>query len=194
MEKRTIIVVPYTTEWADTFRRLAAIYRAQLDDLITGIEHVGSTSVPGLAAKPVIDIDILIKEAAGLPPVTAVLERLGYTWRGDLGIPGREAFGRNADTSPLDGEGTLWPAHNLYVCVEDCVSLKNHLALRNYLRQHPDEARRYGALKQELAAKYPHDIDSYVEGKTAFITGILARTGMGADVLKDITAQNKAKK
>lgn len=194
MEKRTVIVVPYTAEWADTFARLATIYRAQLGDLITGIEHVGSTSVPGLAAKPVIDIDILIKEAAGLPPVVAVLERLGYTWRGDLGIPGREAFGRNADTSPLDGEGTLWPAHNLYVCVEGCVSLKNHLALRNYLRQHPDTARQYGALKQELAAKYPHDIDSYVEGKTAFITGILAHTGMGTDVLKDITAQNKAKK
>ncbi|QJB35778.1 GrpB family protein [Chitinophaga oryzae] len=194
MEKRTITVVPYTPEWADTFRQLAALYRAQLGNLITGIEHVGSTSVPGLAAKPVIDIDILIKEAAGLRPVVVGLERLGYTWRGDLGIPGREAFGRNAGTSPLDGEGTVWPAHNLYVCVEGCVSLKNHLELRNYLRQHPEAALQYGTLKQELAARYPHDIDSYVEGKTAFITGILAHTGMGADVLKDITAQNKATK
>lgn len=194
MEQRTITVVPYTTVWADTFAQLAGIYRAQLGQLITGIEHVGSTSVPGLAAKPIIDIDILIQDAAGLPPVVAVLEQLGYTWRGDLGIPGREAFGRNADTSPLDGNGTLWPAHNLYVCVEGCVSLKNHLQLRNYLRQHPDAARQYGTLKQELAVKYPHDIDSYVEGKTAFITRILAHTGMEEDALKNITAQNKATK
>ncbi|WP_343745174.1 GrpB family protein [Chitinophaga sp.] len=194
MENRTIIVVPYTTAWAETFERLAGIYRAQLGELVTGIEHVGSTSVPGLAAKPIIDIDIIIQGPAGLPSVVAVLERLGYTWRGDLGIPGREAFGRNADTSPLDGNGTSWPAHNLYVCVEGCTSLKNHLQLRNYLRQHPDAARQYGTLKQELAAKHPNDIDSYVEGKTAFITAILAHTGMEADDLKNITAQNKATK
>ncbi|MBC9914188.1 GrpB family protein [Chitinophaga varians] len=194
MENRTITVVPYTTEWAHTFEQLAGIYRAQLGQLITGVEHVGSTSVPGLAAKPIIDIDILIKEPAGLSPVVAVLDQLGYTWRGDLGIPGREAFGRNTDTTPLDGNGTSWPAHNLYVCIEGCVSLKNHLQLRDYLRQHPDTARQYGTLKQELAVKYPHDIDSYVEGKTAFITGILAHTGMEEDALKNITAQNKAAK
>ncbi|NML37616.1 GrpB family protein [Chitinophaga sp. G-6-1-13] len=194
MENRTITVVPYSAEWADTFERLAGIYRAQLGHLISGVEHVGSTSVPGLAAKPIIDIDILIQTSAGLLPVVAILEQLGYTWRGDLGIPGREAFGRNADTAPLDGSSTSWPAHNLYVCVEGCVSLKNHLQLRNYLRQHPEAARQYGTLKQELAVKYPNDIDSYVEGKTAFITGILAHTGMEADALKNITAQNKATK
>ncbi|MBC9930259.1 GrpB family protein [Chitinophaga qingshengii] len=194
MEQRTITVVPYNTAWADTFEQLAAIYRAQLGKLTTGIEHVGSTSVPGLPAKPILDIDILISQPADLPPVVAVLEQLGYTWRGDLGIPGREAFGRNDDGVPRDGSGTQWPAHHLYVCLEGCTSLKNHLQLRNYLRQHPEAVRQYGRLKQELAAKYPNDIDSYVEGKTAFITAILAHTGMEANALQDITAQNKATK
>lgn len=194
MEKNAIKVLPYTEEWASTFRQLAAIYQQHLEGLITGIEHVGSTSVPGLAAKPIIDIDLLIKEPSQLPPVVAVLEKLGYTWRGDLGIPGRDAFGRNADTTPDDGKGTAWMAHNLYVCLEGCISLQNHLQLRNFLRQHPEAAQQYGALKQDLSVRYPYDIDQYIEGKTAFITGILAQTGLQEDDLQDITARNKAGK
>ncbi|RBL92173.1 GrpB family protein [Chitinophaga flava] len=194
MEMNAIKVLPYTEEWASTFRQLAAIYQQHLEGLITGIEHVGSTSVPGLAAKPIIDIDLLIKEPSQLPPVVAVLEKLGYTWRGDLGIPGRDAFGRNADTTPDDSKETVWMTHNLYVCQEGCISLKNHLQLRDFLRQHPEAAQQYGALKQELAVKYPYDIDQYIEGKTAFITGILAQTGLQEDALQDITARNKAGK
>ncbi|WP_212002847.1 GrpB family protein [Chitinophaga sp. HK235] len=194
MEMNEIKVVPYTDEWASTFRQLAAIYQQHLEGLITGIEHVGSTSVPGLAAKPIIDIDLLIKDPSQLPLVVAGLEKLGYTWRGDLGIPGRDAFGRNADTTPDDGKGTAWMAHHLYVCLEGCISLKNHLQLRDFLRLHPEAAKQYGALKQDLSVRYPYDIDQYIEGKTAFITGILAQTGLQEDDLQDITARNKAGK
>jgi GrpB-like predicted nucleotidyltransferase (UPF0157 family) len=192
MENNTIVVVPYSDSWAITFQQLATVLNNRLKDFIISIEHVGSTSVPGLAAKPIIDLDILIKDKSQSQQVISILGELGYTHRGDLGIPGREAFFRDSDQTPIDGAGTQWPAHHLYVCLEDSMSLKNHLRFRDFLRAHPETALQYGALKSALAAKYPNDIDNYVEGKTAFITAVLAQTGFDQDILNNITLQNKA--
>jgi GrpB-like predicted nucleotidyltransferase (UPF0157 family) len=103
----------------------------------TVIEHVGSTSVPGLAAKPVIDMTVVVPTPAAMGAVIARLATLGYRHRGDLGVPGREAFDRPGGT----------PDHNLYACVAENDGLRNHLALRDHLRGNPAAARSYGSLK-----------------------------------------------
>lgn len=186
MSKR-VEVVDYSPQWPLAFEQLKQLYAATLNGLIVDIQHVGSTSVPGLAAKPVIDIDIIIELNQQLAPVVDKLAAIGYEHRGNLGIEGREAFKYHKETTGIE-----LPAHNLYVCRAGCISLQNHLLLRNYLLANPAAVVQYSALKKQLAGKYTFDIDKYVEGKTAFIVDILGRCGLDTQALKSITAANKA--
>lgn len=117
------------------------------------------------------------------------LARVGYKHVGNYGIEGREAF-RYSD----DNEYIHWMAHNLYVCIEGNENLVNHLSLRNYLRNNKSAVESYGKLKQELAEKYPDDINAYVEGKTALITSLLEKEGMNVETLNRITTINKKDK
>ncbi len=174
---RVIEIVDYEPAWAEAFAGISRVIKAALGILALRIEHVGSTSVPGLGAKPIIDLDVVIESPRSLPPVAEALEALGYRHEGDKGIPGREAFGREDGTAPRGGSGRQWPPHHLYVCAEDSKELGRHLRFRDYLRSHPDSARQYETLKRELASLHPHDIDSYIEGKSAFIERILAVDG-----------------
>ena len=169
---RTIHIADYTPAWAEAFDDLSCVLKIALGELALGIEHVGSTSVPGLGAKPIIDLDVIIDSPTSLSSVVEVLSRVGYYHEGDLGTPGRDAFGREDHTVPSDGSGRVWPSHHLYVCAQDSEVLRRHLAFRNHLRCDPISAVRYEKLKRELAERYPHDIDSYVEGKHEFIEGI----------------------
>jgi GrpB-like predicted nucleotidyltransferase (UPF0157 family) len=159
-----VVVVPYDPAWAAAFEQLRDRVAAVLGDLAVGIEHVGSTAVPGCDAKPIVDIDVVIRHADDFPEVVQQLATLGYTHLGDLGIVGREAF--RAAPSDL-------PRHHLYVCASGAASLQAHLILRDALRADPDLAAAYGALKRDLAQRYRDDRDSYAEGKTAFITSVL---------------------
>jgi len=185
---RKIEVKEYDPCWAEDFQRL----KCYLDDALAGldyrIEHVGSTSVPGLSAKPVIDINILVRSTGELKKVISALEKAGYEHRGDLGIAGREAFGVTAD-----GGIVTEIVHNLYACVDGVPAVRNHLILRDYLKEHPDKAAEYGALKKKLAEKYPHDIDAYIEGKTDFIVSVLETCGFDAEDLDEITEANRKK-
>lgn len=185
-----ISIEEYSPAWQQDFYQLRAVYQSRLGSYVIGIEHVGSTSVEGLSAKPILDIDLIVADSLLLKPVIKALEYLDYQYIGDLGIPGREAFKRASAHTPTDGSGRTWPAHNLYVCLATSVSLKNHLAFRNYLRSHPAKAKAYGELKRKLAAENPHNISAYVGGKTDFITGILKEMGFDASVLDDIVRQN----
>lgn len=175
-----LVVVDYDPAWPRVFAELRATLAGALGDSALAIEHVGSTSVPGLAAKPVIDIDVVVQEE-GVARAIAMLAAIGYTHRGDLGIPLREAFHRPPDTPP----------HHLYVCPEHSPALANHLTLREYLRGNAGAARAYGALKKQLALRFGDDVDGYVEGKTAFIVGILGRCGLAPDTLADIERMNR---
>lgn len=168
-----IEVVDYDDQWPDQFQALRAVYQRHVGHLVEGIEHVGSTSVPGLAAKPILDIDLIIRSWTVLPPIIDQLSQLGYEHQGNLGIKDREAFRRNDAQVPYDGSGQSWPAHHLYVCLAGGEGLTNHLTLRNFLRSHPDKAQEYAALKHELAARHPYDIEAYVAGKTDFIQAII---------------------
>ena len=174
---RTIEIVDYDPAWPDAFAGISQAVAAALGPLALRIEHVGSTAVPGLGAKPIIDIDVVIESPRLLPRVVEALSALGYIHEGDGGIPGREAFGREGAAVPADGSGREWPDHHLYVCPGDSEELRRHLRFRDYLRSHPEAAARYEALKRDLAERHPNDIDSYVQGKSAFVERILAVDG-----------------
>jgi len=190
---RKIVIVDYNIDWADEFNVLKAVYLKHMKHLNIDVQHVGSTSVPGLAAKPILDIDIIIDNIEKLNSVIVVLEELGYTHQGDLGIKGREAFNRKSDTVPYHNNQSYRFAHNLYVCAAGSAALKYHLLFRDYLRQNSEAACEYGNLKKELAAKYEYDIDSYIENKTGFITKILSITGVSESEIIEITMQNRIK-
>ena len=175
-----ITIHDYDPTWPDTFAALRDRVAPALADILVTIEHVGSTSVPGLAAKPIIDMDVVVPGSA-MAEAIARLEALGYTHRGDLGIPGREAFARPADT----------PAHNLYLCAPDNTALANHRAVRDHLRANPTEARAYGELKKRLAREHADDMEGYVEAKSGFILDILQRSGFSADDLTTIERINR---
>lgn len=158
-----VVVVPYDTAWPAAFERLRDRIAPALGELAVGIEHVGSTAVPGLDAKPIIDVDVVIHHAEDFAEVARRLGELGYAHLGDLGIVGREAF--RATAGP--------PRHHLYVCAAGGAALRAHLTLRDALRADPRLAASYAALKRELAERFRDDRDSYAEGKTAFITSVL---------------------
>jgi len=187
-----IVVEEYDPAWQEQFARLRDVYVSHLGHIVVGIEHVGSTSVPGLAAKPVLDIDLIVTDEGKLEEIIPILEGLGYQYAGDLGIKDRYMFRMPFVSVPVTGEGVVWPKHHLYCCIEGSVSLTNHLLLRNALRADVELATEYGRVKKELAATVA-DIDDYVEGKSAFIAGVLAREGVGMADLEDIVEQNRKK-
>lgn len=168
--KKHVVVEPYNEAWKTDFIAIKDELEPVLEDLALQIEHVGSTSVEGLSAKPVIDIDIVIRDMEELPPVISALQTIGYTHEGDQGIPGREAF-------KYEGKEHL-RKHHLYVCAQDAAELKRHIAFRDYLRSHPDAVVEYSRIKEEGAKLYPWDIDKYIEHKSPFIESIYKRIGL----------------
>ena len=181
MNMRVVKVVDYDSGWPGTFEELRSHIWPAVQDIAQSIEHVGSTSVPGLAAKPIIDIDIVVSSKAHIPFVIKRIAALGYDHRGNLGIEGRETF--KAPTSLV--------AHNLYACVAGSLGLKNHLAVRDYLRHNLSVAKAYGELKKQLAQQFPHDIDSYIAGKTDFLIEILQSADFSPAHLASIERVNR---
>lgn len=176
-----ITVVDYDPQWLALFERLRATIWPAVRDVALGVEHVGSTSVPGLAAKPVIDLSVVVPTEAELAPAIERLATLGYVHRGNLGVEGREAF-----HSPHRE-----PPHHLYLCPRESLGLANHLAVRDYLRAHPDKARAYGELKKRLAGEFPDDIESYVDGKTDLLLDILRASTLTPGQLAAIERANR---
>ncbi|KAF2841327.1 putative UPF0157 protein YqkA [Patellaria atrata CBS 101060] len=176
---RPVVVEPYNPQWPLHFSQIASELINTLQDVdILRIEHVGSTSVPFLAAKPIIDVDIVI-----LPPslesVISALTASGYTYLGEVGIPDRHTFRKVSAV----------PDRNLYLCIEGSASLRNHLCVRELLRR--DEALReeYARVKMELFAR-GLDMDEYCEGKNEILQKILERAGMGEREREEIKKAN----
>jgi len=168
-------VVEHDPEWHSVFQDLKETYISHLNDLIVEVEHVGSTAVPELCAKPCIDIDVVIEDYSAFSKVTEALSDLGYRHQGDLGINGREAFKRIDDKVPWDGTDSITMDHHLYVCPKDSKELKRHIAFRDHLKEDPDLKREYGELKKRLVSKYRRDRAAYTEAKTKFIETVLER-------------------
>lgn len=178
---QAIVVTEYDPGWPLIFEQLRAYLWPAVADIAVAIEHVGSTSVVGLAAKPIIDLDIIVPSAADIPTAIARLSALGYQHLGDRGIAGREAFRQQNDMPP----------HHLYLCPADSVALHNHLAVRDYLRSHPEAIQAYSELKKHLAATFPDNIDRYVDGKTDLILSMLQHAELSAEQLAAIERANR---
>jgi GrpB-like predicted nucleotidyltransferase (UPF0157 family) len=158
-----VLIQDYDAAWPDTFSKLATAVKAALSSLVVTVEHIGSTAVPGLAAKPVIDLDVVLASPADFPEAIRLLATIGYLHEGDLGVAGREAF-----RSPA-GE----PRHHLYVLAAGAEELGRHIAFRSALRASEDLRDKYAALKRSLAKAYKEDRGAYAEAKTNFITSIV---------------------
>lgn len=154
-----IVIVDYDPAWPAEFRRLRERAHAALGDVAVEIEHVGSTAVPGLPAKDLIDIVVVVSSDDDVPEAIRRLEAIGYRARGNLGVEGREAF--------------TWPEgekrHHLYVSPTTSEELQAQVAFRDRLRADPQLAREYVELKRRLASQHRDDRVAYTEGKTAFI-------------------------
>jgi GrpB-like predicted nucleotidyltransferase (UPF0157 family) len=165
-----VVIADYDPEWPSRFAALASTVAAALGPVLLRVEHVGSTAVPGLPAKPVIDLDAVVP-AGGVPEAVRRLEAVGYTHKGDQGIPDREAF------RPPDGS----VPHHLYVCPSDNPEFAAHLRFRDALRADDRLAAEYARLKRELAARFGADRAGYCEAKTAFVRAALARSSSDAE-------------
>ena len=157
------MIQDYDPSWPDAFLRLATRAAATLATLAVTVEHIGSTAVPGLAAKPIIDLDVVLASPTDLPEAIRLLARIGYRHEGDLGIVGREAF------RPPAGE----PRHHLYVLAAGANELRRHLAFRDALRASEDLRKEYAMLKRSLAMRYKDDGNAYTHAKSTFIASIL---------------------
>ncbi|HET6983710.1 MAG TPA: GrpB family protein [Myxococcaceae bacterium] len=174
MSPSPVVVVPYDPTWPVDFEALRNVLASALGDVARVIHHVGSTAVPGLAAKPILDVDVEIASREDLVECTRRLARLGYRPVGDLGISGREAFDREGPDVPRDGRGRSRPEHHLYVCASDSAELRRHLLVRDFLRANPARADGYGALKLKLAARFREDREGYTRRKSGLIAAMLA--------------------
>ncbi|PKH40508.1 GrpB domain, predicted nucleotidyltransferase, UPF0157 family [Nocardioides alpinus] len=178
-----IEVVDWSPRWAEQFEEVADVLRRALADVRSAtVEHVGSTSVPGLAAKPILDIDVIV-DHADVPDAVAALEGVGYVHRGDLGVAGREAF-----HAPDDG-----PRRHVYVCTAGTTHVRNHLAVREVLRTRDDLRDAYSQVKLALAADPQMDIDTYLAGKSEVVQQVLEVSGeFSDDELRAIRRLNDA--
>lgn len=159
------IVVDYDPVWPESFDRLAAVLAPALGGLAAAIHHVGSTAIPGMAAKPVIDIDIELVPGVCLEAATAVLQLLGYVYQGDQGIPDRYAYSRRSPDVPFTEARPIWPAHHLYVCPSGSAELARHLVFRDKLRASPELRQAYLELKQAALARAQGVRQIYVDEK-----------------------------
>lgn len=174
-------VEEYNGEWREWFAQLNALLQPIVKRYGGRIEHVGSTSVPGLASKPVIDADYILADSELSDSVKADLAALGFYHRGDGGLKGRDMF-----TESL----RLPFRHNFYVCSADSLHLQNHLKLRNFLCNNPAAARSYGELKMRLAKQYPEDIDAYCAGKSSLLAEFLSLSGFSSIEVTEIYKLN----
>ena len=157
-------VVEYDPRWPLWFAEIRARLTPYLAQVPHSIDHVGSTAVPGLAAKPIIDLDVVVPTSVQVPAAIDGLVAAGYQHEGDLGIAGREAFRMPAD-SPHH--------HHLYVVVEGNKAHQDHVLLRDHLRRDAVDRERYAALKRELAHLLATDRSAYVEAKAELVEELI---------------------
>ena len=163
-------LVAYDPSWPAEYEAEARAIRAALDGLADfELAHFGSTAVPGLAAKPIIDIMLISADRSGWPALVEPIERLGYVFWADNPRRDRLFFVKGM---PPFGTGRT---HHLHVCTPEDARMA--LVFCDHLRQHPEEAERYAALKRDLAARYPADRDAYTEGKARYVDDIVRKAG-----------------
>jgi GrpB-like predicted nucleotidyltransferase (UPF0157 family) len=161
----TLIIVPYDPSWITEFERIRDYLMGQIGDLVLEIKHVGSTSVPGLCAKPIIDIVALIESYDVFPTIVARLEKVGFQHNGDQGIKEREAFKRLVPDDFMD--------YHFYICPKDSEENRRQTIFRNALINNKNIADEYGKLKMRLVEEANGDRVLYTDSKTEFILSVI---------------------
>lgn len=155
-----IVVTEYNPLWLKMFDIEAEKIKRILKKNCIAIHHIGSTSVVGLAAKPIIDIMPIVHNLEDVDRVALEFEKIGYEYMGEFGISGRRYLRKGGDER----------THQIHIFSEDnTVDIERHLVVRDYLRTHKAVCEEYATLKKELAQKYPYDIDGYCDGKDCFV-------------------------
>ena len=170
MKTANVVVVPYDISWRSDFEKIKNELESALGDLAVGVEHIGSTSVEGLSAKPCIDIDVIIENYSVFDKVVERLNSIGYIHEGDLGIKDREAF-------KYSGKPHL-KKHHLYVCPKCSEELHRHISFREFLRTHPEAVKKYSEVKETAAMLFPDDIDKYIQYKSPCIEELYESCGL----------------
>ncbi len=160
---KKVKVVPPNPNWPNLFRAEADRIAAVLGQEVIAIHHIGSTAIPGIKAKPVLDFLIEVKDIDQVDDFNAEMIKLGYQPRGEYGIPGRRYFSKKTGSSS---------SHHLHTFQSGNPEVERHLNFIDYMRAHPEDAQTYSRLKEELARKFPEDIEGYIEGKAGFIKKI----------------------
>jgi len=161
-------MVPHDPNWRQKFQQEAERVSAAAGSNVVAVHHVGSTAIPAIYAKPIIDLLLVVRDLAALDERQPMMEALGYEARGEYGIPGRRFFRRDNE----HGDRT----HQIHAFEDGSPQIARHLAFRDYMIAHPEAAEAYSDLKRDLAAKYPEDIEAYMDGKDEFIQEIDRRT------------------
>lgn len=162
-ERRPVVLAPHDPAWKQMAAEEAARVAEALGSHLIAIHHIGSTAIPSIRAKPILDLLGVVHRIQALDENVHLLEQLGYRPRGELGIPGRRYFSK-----PQEGTRT----HHLHCYEQGDPNIDRHLFFRDYLLAHPEAAAAYDRLKTELAAKFPDDTLAYTDAKTDFITTI----------------------
>ncbi|MFO8037675.1 MAG: GrpB family protein [Anaerolineales bacterium] len=159
-EQREVILVSHKPEWLDLARQEGERIKNTLSVDVIAVHHIGSTAIPGIKAKPILDFLLVVKDLDALDQKNHEMESLGYTAKGERGIPGRRFFSKDTNGKR---------SHHVHAFQPNNSEIKRHLIFRDYLLTHPKDARDYESLKEELAARFPHRSGDYTEGKTGFI-------------------------
>ncbi len=170
MGTKNVIVLPYDPKWKNDFDEIKQELVNAIGDLIVGIEHVGSTSVEGLSAKPIIDIDVVISDYSVFDIIVSNLSTIGYIHKGDLGIKDREVF-KYSDKPHLR-------KHHLYVCPQNSKELLRHITFRDFLRNNPEAVKKYRKVQEKAAKLFPDNMDKYIEYKSPCIEELYLLCGL----------------
>ncbi|WP_262174692.1 GrpB family protein [Saccharococcus sp. Marseille-Q5394] len=152
---RKVEVMPFSERWSLEFEKEAAVLQEILGTEIIEIHHIGSTSVRGLSAKPIIDIMPVVKDISRIDQYNGMMAGIGYEAKGENGIAGRRYFQKGGDER----------THHIHIYEDGSQEIFRHLAFRDFLRAHPEKAKAYGNLKEKLAQQFLYDIESYINGK-----------------------------
>jgi GrpB-like predicted nucleotidyltransferase (UPF0157 family) len=154
-------VLPHDPRWRDAFEAEAKHVAAALGENVVAVHHVGSTAIPNIYAKPVIDLLVEVGDIAEVDGRSSAMESLGYEVMGEYGIPGRRYFRKD------NQEGIR--THHVHAFESGSAEATRHLAFRDYMMAHPEDAQRYSELKRKLAEEHPQSMDAYMDGKDDFI-------------------------
>lgn len=157
-------VVPHNPKWRYLFKTESQSIAEALAENVVVIHHIGSTAIPDIYAKPIIDILVEVKNIKVVDSQNSRMKNLGYQVMGEFGIPSRRYFRKNNSL----GDRT----HHAHIFPLNSPQIRRHLAFRDYMIHHAVEAKTYSDLKRKLALQYPNDVESYMDGKDQFIKNI----------------------